>query len=163
MSPREHLERHQREYRKAIQAVAYKYFVDPDDLGQDVAERLLRVGKIDGGVGGFTAYVVRVANNVCIDRYRRGRKAQFSGLEDTEVPVGEVMRLDNRREAAKLLWGLRRYWGRRNARIMWMMGRGWKYEELAVEMGMPSGTVKGLIRRMRTWVAEGMPVRKRVV
>jgi RNA polymerase sigma-70 factor (ECF subfamily) len=80
-----------RAYQKKVFALAYAFFRDKEDALDLVQETFLRLfQKIDSYEEGrsFEAWLLQVARNLCIDRYRKERMRR-RGLE-VSVPVDEL-------------------------------------------------------------------------
>lgn len=159
MTVRDYMNTCMPEIRKVAVTAAWRHKVDPTELLQDAIEVALRREKNyrdDRGKAGFLGWFYRICVNVFIDQYRRGRRQR----EHQRVDIEEVfnlgregkIRMDDRARLAEVWWSLRKRFGARRTKVMYMLSRGWKMEEIARETGSDMGTVKGLIFRMREYV-----------
>ena len=149
-------------YQKKVFILAYSFFRNKEDAVDIVQDVFLRVyEKIDSfqESRNFDAWLIQVAKNLCIDRYRqfRGRREMESGVRVDEIPLADNHSPDAYR-ASDLKDALARSVDRladRQKTIFLMrhvnqMGN----EEIARALNISTGTVKSLhfkaIRRLRT-------------
>lgn len=132
---------------------------EAEDLTQEVFLRLWQnLHRWDSGTS-FRAWAFRVARNLFIDAYRRAsheRKATWvdpefleslAGGDDPHTLVVRRQRLEIARAAlARLPEDLSRL-------LLLRDFADWSYEELAVELGLPLGTVKSRLNRARRELA----------
>ncbi|MHB8054665.1 MAG: RNA polymerase sigma factor [Candidatus Aminicenantales bacterium] len=149
-------------YQQKVFILAYSFFrnkEDAVDLVQDVFLRAYEKIESFQADRNFEAWLLRVAKNLCIDRYRqtRGRREMESGLRVDEIPVADDRSPDAGR-ASDLKAVLARSvdcLAERQRTIFLMrhvnqMGN----EEIARVLNISTGTVKSLhfkaIRKLRT-------------
>ncbi|MBN1938640.1 MAG: sigma-70 family RNA polymerase sigma factor [Candidatus Aminicenantes bacterium] len=149
-------------YQKKVFVLAYSFFRNKEDAVDAVQDVFLRIyEKIDSFQDNrnFDAWLIQVAKNLCIDRYRRarGRREMESGVRVDEIPLADE-RSPNAERASNLKSALARSVDRlaeRQKTIFLMrhvsqMGN----EEIARALNISTGTVKSLhfkaIRRLRT-------------
>ncbi len=149
-------------YQKKIFVLAYSFFRNKEDAVDVVQDVFLRVyEKIDSYQDNrnFDAWLIQVAKNLCIDKYRRarGRREMECGVRVDQLPLPDDRAPDAER-ASDLKSALARSVDRladRQKTIFLMrhvnqMGN----EEIARALNISTGTVKSLhfkaIRRLRT-------------
>lgn len=149
-------------YQKKVFVLAYSFFRNKEDAVDVVQDVFLRVyEKIDSYQDNrnFDAWLIQVAKNLCIDKYRRarGRREMECGVRVDELPLPDDRTPDAER-ASDLKSALARSVDRladRQKTIFLMrhvnqMGN----EEIARALNISTGTVKSLhfkaIRRLRT-------------
>lgn len=133
---------------------AYQFHLDPQDLHQDIQLKLLEKGDryVEQQGASYKTWVSRLVYNHCIDQTRRRSNwMKMVGLDGVHPPTS-AMGFEHRQEIALFFWKMRARWPRQrkiNTRIMWLLMTGWRYEDIAVEVGRPVGTVKAVIHRIR--------------
>ncbi|HET9691236.1 MAG TPA: RNA polymerase sigma factor [Acidimicrobiales bacterium] len=127
---------------------------DGPDLAQEAVVRVVRALPGYGGDAPATAWVLRIARNVCIDAHRsRARRARLAGQLASErgrrVPASATGP-----EGAVVLAGLLAHLDtdRRDALVLtrWV---GLSYAEAADVLGVPVGTVRSRVARGRAELA----------
>lgn len=143
---------------------AFKFHTDREELWSLGLERMWLhfPGEREGNT--FLGYWNRVLRNLCIDQTRRNKRIPPQDDIELAYAISSSDRIDPdvRRELAQTIMYARRRFGPIMARMLWMKGLGWKDPDLAQEFGLPFGTVKSILYRMRTdlqeWRAAGRPV-----
>jgi len=154
-------------YSRAIYSVAYNFFNDRDtaaDICQEVFIKLFRnLDKFNDGEN-FTAWLLAVTRNYCIDHWRKHYKnyEQHQELDEKLLPVKETpeegaLSADNRaylrRMLLKLDPDLRYILILRDIEEL-------SYAEIARKLQIPEGTVKSRINRARLRLSELMVSRR---
>jgi RNA polymerase sigma factor (sigma-70 family) len=124
-----------------------------DDLLQEALARLtadLRAGRFRGE-GPLRAYVWRSVNHACIDRLRRHRRWQWTGIQEVELPAGDpsplaqLMGRDATRRVLALLAELPSH-----CRELWsMVLEGLSYREMSERLAVAEGTLRVRVLRCR--------------
>jgi len=152
-------------YTRKVFGLAYRFTGRADeaeDLTQEVFvkvyQTLHRYRETDGPFG---AWLMAVARNHAIDRYRRGRQERLRRSEDPLVletaASGEEQPLAGieREERAKLVHtGLRALPPDLRAPLVMCDLQGLSYDEIAAALELPLGTVKSRINRARLELAK---------
>jgi RNA polymerase sigma-70 factor (ECF subfamily) len=134
---------------------------EAEDLTQEIFVRVYQgLGRYDGSVGGFSAWLTRVARNHAIDHYRR-QKAEREHRVETAQPIEEMASRDEgpevslqREERVRLVQRALRSLPveLREALILCDL-QGEPYEAIAAALRIPLGTVKSRINRGRVELA----------
>jgi RNA polymerase sigma factor (sigma-70 family) len=124
-----------------------------DDLLQETLVRLtadLRAGRYRGE-GPLRAYVWRAVNHACLDRLRRHRRWQWTGIEDVQLsaadpsPLAQAEGRDTTRRVLALLAELPSH-----CREMWaMVLDGLSYREMSERLAVAEGTLRVRVLRCR--------------
>ena len=149
-------------YQKKVFILAYSFFrnkEDAVDLVQDVFLRIFE--KIDSFQEdrNFEAWMIQVAKNICIDRYRRtrGRREMESDVRVDEIPLADHSSPDAGRSSdlkAVLAQSVDRLAERQKTIFLMRHVNQMGNEEIARVLNISTGTVKSLhfkaIRKLRT-------------
>jgi RNA polymerase sigma-70 factor (ECF subfamily) len=149
-------------YQQKVFVLAYSFFrnkEDAIDLVQDVFLRIFE--KIDSFQEdrNFEAWLIQVAKNLCIDRYRktRGRREMESDARVDELPLADDRSPDAGRSSdlkAVLTQSVDRLADRQKTIFLMRHVNQMGNEEIARVLNISTGTVKSLhfkaIRRLRT-------------
>lgn len=149
-------------YQKKVFILAYSFFrnkEDAVDLVQDVFLRIFE--KIDSFQEdrNFEAWMIQVAKNICIDRYRRtrGRREMESDVRVDEIPLADHNAPDAGRSSdlkAILAQSVDRLAERQKTIFLMRHVNQMGNEEIARVLNISTGTVKSLhfkaIRKLRT-------------
>jgi RNA polymerase sigma-70 factor (ECF subfamily) len=146
-----------------VYSVAYHFSLkreDAEELSQEIFLKIFEnLHRYDGSYP-LVAWVVSLARNLCIDRYRR-RKRERSFRFVSDEAVAPLLRSDDdpaaealRRERTKLLfWALAEI-PEDLAEILVLRDlEGLAYEEIGKSLDLPDGTVKSRLFRARAEVA----------
>ena len=146
-----------------VYSVAYHFTLkreDAEELSQEIFLKIFEnLHRYDGGYP-LVAWVVSLARNLCIDRYRR-RKRERSFRFVSDEAVAPLLRSDDdpaaeaiRKERAKLLfWALAEI-PEDLAEILVLRDlEGLAYDEIGKALDLPDGTVKSRLFRARAEVA----------
>lgn len=153
------IERYHSQLQVISRHLAWKFHVDHSDLHQDICIRLLRFGHTyrDGDqMKMFLAWAARVGYTTCIDNYRKSQQTQ----RYPHVPIEEAYNLEKsdsmitRQYLAEIYRLLRRKFSKGHALCMYLMAQGYKYEEITAIVGIPMGTLKVRIFKMRVFLEE---------
>ena len=149
-------------YQKKVFILAYSFFRDKEDAVDLVQDVFLRVfEKIESfeETRNFEAWLLQVAKNLCIDRYRRarGRRAMESGVRVDEIPLADERSPDAGRASdlkALLTRSVDRLAERQRTIFLMRHVNQMGNEEIARVLNISTGTVKSLhfkaIRKLRT-------------
>lgn len=152
------------QFQRRIYAIARAYAADADearDLAQDIFVRLYETRGRWAPADVFTAWMVRVARNLCLDALRR-RKARPPARD---VPADEMLDLadprrtpDSALEASRnqqLVWRALRSLSQISREVILLKEiQGFSLEEVAGMLRAPLGTVKSRVSRARLELAE---------
>jgi DNA-directed RNA polymerase specialized sigma24 family protein len=138
--------------------VAFKFHLAQDDHFQDCLLVAIRYAEsyrdITGtSPNGFMAWWHQLCRNRAIDAFRRNKKAPVLVSEiyghETE---GVGTRYDDRHHIASIYWKVRKKFGSRASVILYMTSHQYQIEDISVHLGMPTGTVKGTVHRIRSYL-----------
>jgi len=149
-------------YQQKVFVLAYSFFrnkEDAVDLVQDVFLRIFE--KIDSfqETRNFEAWMIQVAKNICIDRYRKTRSCREmeSGVRVDEIPLADDRSPDAGRSSdlkAILARSVDRLAERQRTIFLMRHVNQMGNEEIARALNISTGTVKSLhfkaIRKLRT-------------
>ncbi len=148
-------------YTRRIFSLAYRYTgskSQAEDLTQDIFVRIYQnLASFHAGSGNFLVWVLRISRNWIIDRYREARRLpQLDGSQEIEAmhlrdesrpgPQRLAEQADASRILSEALDSLS--CEDRNAIILREL-EGMGYQEMAVRLGIPKGTVKSRLHRAR--------------
>jgi RNA polymerase sigma-70 factor (ECF subfamily) len=149
-------------YQQKVFVLAYSFFRNKEDAVDLVQDVFLRVfEKIDSfqEERNFEAWLLQVAKNLCIDRYRksRGRREMESDARVDELPLADNRSPDAGRSSdlkAVLTQSVDRLAERQKMIFLMRHVNQMGNEEIARVLNISTGTVKSLhfkaIRRLRT-------------
>ena len=135
---------------------------DAEDVVQDASLRALRYfATFSGGSG--RAWFLRIVRNTCYSRHSHAMAAadpfdeeQHSALDDTGSPETRLVRSDRQTFLAQALSELP---ARSRALLVHREIEGLTYQELAVSMGVPIGTVMSRLSRARRALRDALESR----
>lgn len=151
-------------HRRRVFNIAYKFTGRHDraeDLSQEIFLRIFKnLGKFDPAAD-FSKWLASVARNHCIDNYRSTRREQRTMVDDglafdlavapsSTDPLRSVEASEAR---AFLLSGLATLPQKLREAVILRDLKGLAYEEMAVELSLPIGTIKSRINRGRDELA----------
>ena len=153
-----------RRFQRRVYSIAYGYASDADearDLAQDIFVRLYETRGRWAPAEVFTAWLVRVARNVCLDALRR----QKARPPAHDVPADEMFDLadqgrtpESALEASRdrqLVWRALRSLSRLSREVILLKDvQGFSLQEIANMLRAPIGTVKSRSNRARLELAE---------
>lgn len=154
-----------REHTRKVYNLCYRFCgrsSDAEDLTQETFIKIFQMlGTYDAAQGSFSTWLYRVARNLLVDHYRRTRKDrmtssldQVTELEEKpspgEGPVAHVEARERKELLQAALEGLSP--DMREAVILRDL-QDLDYEEIALVLGVPEGTVKSRISRGRLELA----------
>lgn len=134
---------------------AWQFKMDPKDLHQDIQLKLLEKGDkyIKTAGASYRTWVSRMVYNHCVDQTRKkANQMVMVEIQDFHFNPMCMMSFEARQEIALLFWRVRARWPKHRrlyTRILWLLMTGWKYEDIATEVGRKLGTVKAVIHKMR--------------
>ena len=142
---------------------------EAEDLTQEVFVKVYQtLGRYRENDGPFGGWLMAVARNHAIDRYRRGRQERLHRAEDPalldSVPAREehpVAGLEREERKRLVHSGLRALPVELRLPLILCDLQGLPYEEIASELGIPLGTVKSRINRARLELAKRLVARHR--
>ena len=150
---------------KRIYNLSYRYTNRKDeaeDLTQDILIRVYQnLKSYRSEAGGFQSWVLRVARNLIIDRYRQSRRyGQTGGSEELETmnladsKIPSPQRMAEQTEASQFLQGgLQTLPPELKEAVILRDLEGMAYQEIAGLLQIPEGTVKSRINRGRLELA----------
>jgi RNA polymerase sigma-70 factor (ECF subfamily) len=155
-------------HRKRVFSACRGFFAESAAAEDATQETFLRVyQRIQSFQGGnFAGWLLRIAKNVCIDQWRKGRVE--AGIEDThltEVPGARALDSSSElRLTIEKLWKEMRSLPPEQRRCLEMKIEGYSYEETAARTGLSLDAVKSHLqngRRMLWLKMEGAIARLR--
>ncbi len=158
-------------HRRRVFNIAYKFTGRHDraeDLSQEIFLRVFKnLGKFDPEAD-FSKWLASVARNHCIDNYRSTRREQRTMVDDGlafDLAVApsstDPLRAVEAAEAGELLRsGLATLPEKLREAVVLRDLRGLAYEEMAVRLSLPIGTVKSRINRGREELARALRARR---
>jgi RNA polymerase sigma-70 factor, ECF subfamily len=153
-------------YGKRIFNLSYRYTNrrdEAEDLTQDILIRVYQnLRSYRSEAGSFQNWILRVARNLIIDRYRQIRRyPQTGGSEELETmnirdeKVPNPLRVAEQTEASKFLQsGLQSLSPELKEAIILRDLEGMAYQDIAELLSVPEGTVKSRINRGRLELAK---------
>jgi RNA polymerase sigma-70 factor (ECF subfamily) len=155
---------------RSVFGLAYRFVgrVDAaEDLTQEVFVRVYQaLGRYREEQGAFRAWLLSVARNVAIDHYRKRREERLRVTGDPEVietmataSEGPHRLLEKQEKAEIVRRGLRALPQELREPLVLYDLLGHPYEEVAVHLGIPLGTVKSRINRGRIELAKRLASR----
>ena len=153
-----------RQYWRKVFNVAYK-FVGKHDLAEDLAQDIfLKIFKsLDtfDRRANFQTWLISVSRNLCIDHYRSVRKERetidrdvdANELSPTSHDPGPIAALEQRDRVLLLRRALVELPRTLRMAVVMRDIQEMSYQEIAVTLGLPEGTVKSRINRGRTELA----------
>jgi RNA polymerase sigma-70 factor (ECF subfamily) len=153
-----------RQYWRKVFNVAYK-FVGKHDLAEDLAQDIfLKIFKsLDtfDRRANFQTWLISVSRNLCIDHYRSVRKEReiidrdvdANELSPTSRDPGPIAALEQRDRVLLLRRALVELPRTLRMAVVMRDIQEMSYQEIAVTLGLPEGTVKSRINRGRTELA----------
>jgi RNA polymerase sigma-70 factor (ECF subfamily) len=131
---------------------------EAEDLFHEAFMAVLREREARSGVRSFRAWLFQVARNLCLNRVRSrkraGRALEAVAKDELMVsaPVPAPVAIEQREQAAALQQGVARLPGPL-AEVYRLRATGMSYDEVAVVLHVPVGTVKSrmneMVRRLR--------------
>ena len=153
-------------YRLAVSFTRRRH--EAEDLTQEVYVKLWKnLHRYQEG-SSFRAWAYRVARNLFVDAYRRSRDERRATWVDPEflelIPGGEDPHaLAVRKQRLELARGALARLPESLAQLILLRDfADWSYEELAVELDLPLGTVKSRLNRARRELAAVMATQLRL-
>ena len=135
---------------------------DAEDLTQEVFLRVyLNLHRYEPRRS-FLSWAMKIARNLCIDRYRRSRKEKSFALDPEEIlreiDSGEDLHRDaeTRERTARALAHLHELPEESVALILMRDVMGFSYEELSDLFDVPVGTIKSRLNRTRFAIAASL-------
>ncbi len=155
-------------HRKKVFSNCRGFFTDSAAAEDATQETFLRVyrGIHSFHGGNFAGWLLRIARNVCIDEWRKGRaEAGMQETDLTEVPAPRALDSSSElRLTIEQLWKELRSLPSEQRRCLTIKIEGYSYEEIAARTGLPLEAVKSHIqngRRMLWLKMEGAFARLR--
>jgi len=154
-------------HRRRVFNIAYKFTGRHDraeDLSQEIFLRIFRnLGKFDPAAD-FSKWLASVARNHCIDNYRSNRREQRTMVDDGmafDLAVApsstDPLRAIEASEAKELLRvGLSALPEKLREAVVLRDLKGLAYEEMALRLSLPIGTIKSRINRGREELARAL-------
>jgi RNA polymerase sigma-70 factor (ECF subfamily) len=155
-------------HRKKVFSACRGFFADSAAAEDATQETFLRVYRMIHSFQGsnFAGWLLRIAKNVCIDQWRKGRaEAGMAEVDLTEVPAARAVESTSElRLMIEKLWTEMRSLSPEQRRCLEMKIEGYSYEETAARTGLPLEAVKSHLqngRRMLWLKMEGTIARLR--
>jgi RNA polymerase sigma-70 factor (ECF subfamily) len=157
-------------HRRRVFNIAYKFTGRHDraeDLSQEIFLRVFKkLGKFDPAAD-FSKWLASVARNHCIDNYRSTRREQRTMVDDglafdqaTAAASSDPFKSVEASEAKEVLRiGLASLPEKLREAVVLRDLKGLAYEEMAVRLSLPVGTIKSRINRGREELARAVRAR----
>jgi hypothetical protein len=117
--------------RDVINYFAIQFKLDPDDLHQEIEEKLLRTKRMyTPGTATYKTWLQYVVKNHCIDITRRKENQQKFYTIKVHHGGNASPDYHSRQYIASLMFKVRRRWPKQrkmNTRLLWMLMTGWKF------------------------------------
>ncbi len=151
-------------YWRKVFNVAYKFVGrhdEAEDLTQDIFLKVFKsLGTFDRRAN-FQTWLISVSRNLCIDHYRSVRKERETidrqvnadDLSPVSVEVGPLVALERVDLAQQLRRALQDLAPTLRTAVVMRDIQDFSYQEIAVKLGLPEGTVKSRINRGRRELA----------
>ena len=140
-------------YRKKVFSACRGFFADSAAAEDATQETFLKVyRRIHSFQGGnFAGWLFRIAKNVCIDQWRKGRvEAGVQDTDLTEVPAARALDSSSElRLTIEQLWKEMRSLRHEQRCCLEMKIEGYSYEETAARTGLPLEAVKSHLQNGR--------------
>jgi len=142
---------------------------EAEDLTQEVFIKVYQtLDRYDAGAGSFGSWLMTVARNRSIDRYRRTRQEHQRRMQDPEVidhvasgDEGPLRGLERQERIRLVHRGLRALPSELREVLVLFDLEGVPYDEIARTLDIPLGTVKSRINRGRLELAKRLRGRRR--
>jgi RNA polymerase sigma-70 factor (ECF subfamily) len=151
-----------RSYTRKIYNLCYRFtgrMEEAEDLTQEVFIKVFQTLKsYDAAQGSFSTWLHRVARNHLVDHYRRTRKDRVTSSLEDELPVAEeklsphiepTSQVESRERREILQLGLDKLSPDLREAVILRDLHDLDYEEIALVLKVPQGTVKSRINRGR--------------
>jgi RNA polymerase sigma-70 factor (ECF subfamily) len=153
-----------RQYWRKVFNVAYKFVGKHDeaeDLAQDIFLKLFKSLETFDRRANFQTWLISVSRNLCIDHYRSIRKERETidrdvdagELSPTSADTGPYAALEHADRRALLRRALDALPPTLRSAVLLRDIQELSYQEIAVQLGLPEGTVKSRINRGRLELA----------
>lgn len=132
--------------------IAKRFQMDGDDHLQNCLINAIRLqkGYVHESESRFFGWWSTVCYNQAINEYRRLQK--IPPMVDAEWAANihaQPNRIDDRNRLAAIYWQIRRQKGTKWALITYLIAQRYKYEEVGEIVGVPTGTVRSILYRIR--------------
>ena len=153
-----------RTYEKRVFNIAYKFlarYEEAEDLTQEIFVKLFRALPTYDRRAQFDTWLTRVSRNLCIDHYRRRRREAEKVTDEVDpdaIPMNELLSrpdatLERRDEVAMVRQALAKLPPAYRVAVALRDIHELSYEDIAVRLQLPEGTVKSRINRGRRELA----------
>jgi RNA polymerase sigma-70 factor, ECF subfamily len=153
-----------RTYWKRVFNIAYKFvaqYDEAEDLTQEIFVKLFRALPTYDRRAQFDTWLTRVSRNLCIDHYRRRRREEEKVTDDVDpdaIPISELLArpdtaLEQRAEVAMVRQALAKLPPTYREAVALRDIHELSYEDIALRLKLPEGTVKSRINRGRKELA----------
>jgi len=158
-----------RAYWKRVFNIAYKFvarFDEAEDLTQEIFVKLFRaLGTYDRRAS-FETWLTRVSRNLCIDHYRRRRREEETFTDEIDpdaIPLDELVSrpdatLEHRDQIAMVRRALAKLPPTYREPVALRDIHELSYEQIALRLRLPEGTVKSRINRGRKELARHLRI-----
>jgi RNA polymerase sigma-70 factor (ECF subfamily) len=150
-------------FRRKVFLIAYKFtgkFEEAEDLTQEIFLKVFRSLDKFHRDADFGTWLSSVARNYCIDRYRANKREKEVLVEDAlaydlaPAASGNPYRaLEDQDRRSLVRSGLEQLPGKLREAVILRDLQGMSYQEMAVRLALPEGTVKSRINRGREELA----------
>jgi RNA polymerase sigma-70 factor (ECF subfamily) len=158
-----------RTYWKRVFNIAYKFvaqYDEAEDLTQEIFVKLFRALPTYDRRAQFDTWLTRVSRNLCIDHYRRRRREEEKVTDDIDpdtIPINELVSrpdaaLEQRAEVAMVRQAMAKLPPTYREAVALRDIHELSYEEIALRLQLPEGTVKSRINRGRRELARHLQV-----
>jgi RNA polymerase sigma-70 factor (ECF subfamily) len=121
-----------------------------DDLLQECYLRFLRSSFVGEDAGHERHYLFRIASNLLVDHFRRGRRATEE-LTEVATPAHHHRDIELRTDVGRALAGL----SDRDRQMLWLAYvEGSSHDEIALALGLKTASLKSMLSRARARLAE---------
>jgi RNA polymerase sigma factor (sigma-70 family) len=158
-----------RTYWKRVFNIAYKFvaqYDEAEDLTQEIFVKLFRALPTYDRRAQFDTWLTRVSRNLCIDHYRRRRREEEKVTDEIDpdtIPIEELVSrpdaaLEQRAEVAMVRQAMAKLPPTYREAVSLRDIHELSYEEIALRLRLPEGTVKSRINRGRRELARHLQV-----
>jgi RNA polymerase sigma-70 factor (ECF subfamily) len=154
---------------KRVFNIAYKFvaqYDEAEDLTQEIFVKLFSALPTYDRRAQFDTWLTRVSRNLCIDHYRRRRREEEKVTDDIDpdsIPIDKLLSrpdaaLEQRAEVAMVRQALAKLPPTYREAVALRDIHELSYEEIALRLQLPDGTVKSRINRGRRELARHLQV-----
>lgn len=149
MTAHQYIESHLPQMRVIAKRVAFKFFMDADDLLQDGVVSVLHYQFRDPGMLGFLKLFNIICNHRAVDL---SRKRTTCSIPELQIPIHPKYVHDDRRRLASIFWGIRRRLTPRHAASLYLQAQGYSVGEIAELYKLKVSQVNNLLEGCRLYL-----------